>query len=621
MDKRLILWDSSAKPSEHAGPVYTWNGYEDRGSIHSLLRYVDTHGERLRRKYLAWVHDLGESLVDGKRLIDHLAIEDGLSYWWMTLFVEQSPWKSPLIVDSIRILAFEEIVVQSRPCKLRLVSNNQGLHEVLSGLCQNLSIAYEWERLPDKPRQQLSLKRAYQALPDFVQALMSLVRYMYIRWPFRGAGKTNWSGGGRNVFFCSYFDNVDPTAADQGVFHSYYWGGLPALLHRVGCQSNWLQLFIPSAVEPTAITAIKWVKRFNQAGQEQGLHSFLEAYLSWRIVLRVLKRWFSLALISWRIRQAKHAFRPLGSQFSLWPLMRRDWQTSMRGAVAVDNLLWLELFDRVMREVPHQEKGLYLCENHAWERALIHAWRKHAHGRLIAVAHSTVRFWDLRYFTDPRTIRSSAQRPMPQPDLVALNGKAAVDAYLGVDFPKETIVECEALRYSYLNGRSGRSSRKAGGEAIKVLVLGDYTPAATKKMLLLLESAVLHVSVLVTYTLKPHPNFMIKAEDYPTLDLKVITAPLGDILQDFDIAYSSNVTSAAVDAYLVGLPVVVVLNETELNFSPLRGRAGVFFVDTPKALAEALHIVSDEGAATETELSDFFFLDPELPRWSRLVAN
>ncbi len=38
-----------------------------------------------------------------------------------------------------------------------------------------------------------------------------------------------------------------------------------------------------------------------------------------------------------------------------------------------------------------------------------------------------------------------------------------------------------------------------------------------------------------------------------------------------DTAYSSNMTSAAVDACLIGLPVVM-LGEMELNFSPLRGQ-------------------------------------------------
>ncbi len=152
------------------------------------------------------------------------------------------------------------------------------------------------------------------------------------------------------------------------------------------------------------------------------------------------------------------------------------------------------------------------------------------------------------------------------------------------------------------------------------LILGDYMPSGTIKMLQLLEAAVPHMSALATYTLKPHPNFMVKAEDYPSLHLKVVMDPLGKILHDFDIAYSSNMTSAAVDAYLVGLPVVVMLDETELNFSPLRGQPGVRFVSTPEELAKSLQ-TADQRMVKDPDHNEFFFLDPELPRWQRLLSS
>ena len=150
MKPTLTIWDSTAEPPDSEGEVYTWNGYKSKNSVLSLLQYVETHSERLRCKYLAWVHDLGESRIDGKRLIDHLAFDDGLSYWWMTLFVEKSPWKSPSIVDAIRLFALEEIIAQQKPRKLKLVSANQDLHEVLSDLCKSLDISCEWEKLSSK---------------------------------------------------------------------------------------------------------------------------------------------------------------------------------------------------------------------------------------------------------------------------------------------------------------------------------------------------------------------------------------------------------------------------------------------------------------------------------------
>ncbi len=50
------------------------------------------------------------------------------------------------------------------------------------------------------------------------------------------------------------------------------------------------------------------------------------------------------------------------------------------GGDAISRLLAIELFDAMMRNLPRQSRGLYLCENQGWERALAHARRKHGHG-------------------------------------------------------------------------------------------------------------------------------------------------------------------------------------------------------------------------------------------------
>ena len=618
--RTLTLWDSSSDPSRVSGLFYRWNGYAENDSIQCLLTYVEAHGERLRSKYLAWIHDLGECLIDGKRLIDHLAFDNGLSYWWLTLLAEKSPWKSPSIVDAIRLLALEEILLQERPCTFRLVSANRCLHEVLSDLCQNLGIVYEWERLSAPPRRRLSFRGIYHALPPSVTAFIRLTHYVLTRWPFRQAGKSDWFGGAKSLFVCSFFYNVDSSSAKAGDFRSRLWEGLPRLMAQSGCSGNWLHLYIPHVAVSSPRVAMDWVQHFNQQRQEQGFHAFLDAYLSWPVVWRVCKHWVRLSVAFWRLRGMRQGFRPEGSQLSLWPLFRGDWRDSMQGSSAISNLLWIELFDRALRDLPHQDKGVYLCENQPWERALIHAWRNHGHGQLIAVAHSTVRFWDLRYFIDPRTVRSSAPYSIPQPDYTALNGQAAVEAYLAADYPKEAIVECEALRYGYLsNLPPWHSSREVTEAPIRVLILSDYMASGTIKMLKLLEVAVSHISVPATYTVKSHPNYVVKASDYPSLHLSVVIDPLGDVMHSFDVVYSSNMTSAAVDAYLAGLPVVVMLDEAELNFSPLRGLPDVPFVGTAAELAEALQAMS-RGLAGRPDREVFFFLDPELPRWMRILS-
>lgn len=617
----LILWDASAAPPEKEGLVYRWNGYSESNNACSLLRYVETHGQRLRSKYLAWVHDLGESSVNGRRLVDHLVLEGDFSYWWMTLIVEQSPWKSPSITDAIRLLALEEIINQQKPGRFLLVSCDGRLHEVLSDFCRRKGIAYEWSVASDNPSQRWTLQRFYQALPGSLRALLSLGSYVVRRWPFRQLSTSGWFHGAHALFICSYFFNVYPDLARAGCYRSRYWEGLHDFLRTHGLKGNWLQYYVPHDEVPNPQVALEWVKKFSRAKQEQGFHIFFDTYLSWRVVLQVLKRWLWLSFMYWRLRNIKHAFRPQGSHLTLWPLMRGDWQASMCGPLAVSNLLWIELFDKALSDLPCQSVGLYLCENQSWERALIHAWRKRGHGRLVAVVHSTVRFWHLSYFTDIRTLRSSGRYALPQPDVVALNGKAAVDAYLEVDYPRDAIVECEALRYGYLGGvLPMQPSKRPSGSPLRVLVLGDFLPSSTTSMLKLLDAAVALVTDPVAYTVKPHPNFLVKSQDYPLINFSVINDPLENALRDCDIVYSSNMTSAALEAYLVGLPVVVMLNEMELNFSPLRGLGGVRFVSTPGELADVLQS-ADTRFVTSAGYNDFFFLDAELPRWQRLLPS
>lgn len=615
----LIVWDSPASPSGRNGLVYRWNGHADNASAHSLLRYVETHEDQLRRKYLAWIHDLGESRVNGRRLIDHLAFDDGLSYWWLTRLSEKSPYKSP-ITDAIRLLALEEIVVQRRPRTLRLVSGNPILNETVRGLCRSLGIPYEWERVAGKPDRPWNLRRESRRLPQPLRALAALVRHLVGRWPLRHANSSRWSDGDGSLFLCSYFIGTAPEAAADGRFASRYWEGVPDLMAKLGLSGNWLHHYFPDETVPTPRVALDWVGRFNRNRREQGFHTFVDAYLSPRVVRRVLTRWLTLMLLSRRLRGIRHAFCPSGSQISLWPLMRSEWYASMRGAAAIDNLLFVELFDAALRDLPHQVKGLYLCENQPWERALIHAWRKYGHGQLIAAAvHVSVRFWDLRYYADPRTVRSSEPHPMPQPDVIALNGKAAIEACLCVDYPKEAIVECEVLRYGRLRDRAGDAPDKGEEGPIKVLLLGDYMPSSTVNMLQLLEASAPQLAGRVSYTIKPHPNFPITALDYPLLQLDVVTDPLATLVRHFDIALSSNMTSAALDVYFAGVPVVVKLDDAELNMSPLRGQPGVRFVSTPDELVEALQAPNHGGAANRPR-DEFFFIDPELPRWKRLLS-
>ena len=73
----------------------------------------------------------------------------------------------------------------------------------------------------------------------------------------------------------------------------------------------------------------------------------------------------------------------------------------------------------------------------------------------------------------------------------------------------------------------------------KILILGDYMPSDTIRALQLLEEGASNYPPNILFTVKPHPSCPVNPKDFPRLELKVVTEPLGKILKDYDVAVTT----------------------------------------------------------------------------------
>jgi surface carbohydrate biosynthesis protein (TIGR04326 family) len=623
MSESVLVWDHAGEPPTTSDNIL-WRRYDRHDVISSVPQYLEDHADRLRAKYLAFIHELGETLIMGKRIIDHLDKGDGFSLWWMTRLAEKSPFKSPRIYDCLRLLALEEILTASRPTELTLVSCDAALGKAIRRLCENLGILFRMQSMRTFGRRKNLLRRMYDALPSSVQSLLSM-RHVVAQWPLRKSKRSKWFSHENTTFICSYFIHLDPVSCACGEFHSRQWEGLPKMLTERGRFTNWIQLFMFSSAVPDLATGIFWLDNFNQDTESQGVHRFLQSYLSGRRLLRVLRSWIWLSIVGWRLRDIQSAFNVRGSHVWLWPILRVDWQLSLNGPVGLGNCLWIELFDAALSEMPHQKTGLYLCENQAWEKALLRAWRKHGHGQIIGVQHSTVPFWHLYCFDDKRSLARKHHCALPLPDQMAVNGAAAARAFAQVDYPMDRIVEVEALRYLNISPAGAKidlhTRRQAAARppgTVKVIVLGDINAASMDHLMGVLNRAAMLLPAGFEFTVKPHPGYHVDLSVYPGLRAEETTEALSGILVNYEVAVAANGTSAAIDAYIAGLPVIVGLDGNSLNLSPLRGEVGAYFVSTPEELVEALMSAIGKNAASPNR-ENFFYLEKDLPRWKSLL--
>ena len=619
----ILIWDSEGLPPMGAWKSFLWREFEESKKTDSLSipSLVEVKADLLKKRYLSWVYSFGEKAIKGKSIIKHLELRPAFSYWWMTLLTEKCNWiKSVHINDAIRLIAFDEWASNQAIKHLVLATSNKPLAECIQSWCENHSVKFEWRKTA-KPEVSLPwMRRIFNAAPHVLQSLVWLFVYLVDRWPLRGVGLKEWrQTDGRTTFF-SYSALCAPDSAKDGHYNSGYWDHLPDILLNEQCKTNWLHLYVKDPLMPTSRHAARIFSDFNNSGKNQQVHVTLDTFLSVRVVIRTLKDWIRLLVIGKNLRKEMPAMQI--STINLWPLFKEDWYKSIFGTVAINNLLYLNLFESALSVLPSQNKGVYLQENQGWEFGLIQAWKKAGHGNLVGAPHGTFRYWDLRFFFDPRSYKRKGSNNLPMPNKVAVSGEVAWDIYKKIGYPVADLIKVEALRFNYLKKIKNKRQRHEASKShlVRILVLGDYVLSNNQRQMRMIELAVPLLPFNTKITVKPHPNCPIKAADYPNLTMHISMDPVGKLLEKSDIAYASALTTAAVDAYESGVPIISVLDPNILNLSPLRGCEGALYASNAEDLKDKFVSVVI-GPKKIIRKKNFFWIDPQLPRWRKLLIE
>ena len=164
-----------------------------------------------------------------------------------------------------------------------------------------------------------------------------------------------------------------------------------------------------------------------------------------------------------------------------------------------------------------------------------------------------------------------------------------------------------------------KTTQRQKDDMFRILVMGDYLPSETDRMLKLLALSVPILPPQISFTFKPHPNFTPDLSQYREVKMSIETDSLEEILLSYDAAFSSNITSAALDAYLAKIPVIVLYPDNDLNYSPLRNRKGVHFVNDSTGFVKAVNLV--RSGLYKYDGKDYFHFDPAQKRWRNILSQ
>lgn len=614
-NSKILVWDLDTIPNIKDRYILSWSGSIETENILSVSKFVESNALNLRAKYLSWIFDLSNVEFDGKTLLNNLLIRDDFSFWWMTLLSEKCNYdKSIQIDDVIKFFGFLEWIKDKDISCVEIASSNSAL---IKCICQFCTLKKIQVKNRNKRFYLFQTIKSFKFF-TFIYTLLWTFFYFLKNYKLFKEDKSIWKDNSPDITFISYLFNIDSEALKKNIYKSQYWGTLPEQLGKTR-KTNWLHIFVHGGIFRDFKEAEVKLKKLNHLNNEEQCHILLESFLSFKVMISSYFDWFKVISKYRLIKNSiiKNTFQ----EINLFPFFEKDCTLSVYGINGFDNLMKLNLLESVFLNYSNKSIGVYLHENQGWESALNYTWNINSDNNLIAVPHSTIRFWDLRYYYDVRLLRDIENRSMPIPKILACNGEIAINKLLESGFNPNNLVKVESLRYMKLvNELNNISKQKKEKQTnYNLLVLGDYQKNKTYFQLNLLEKSFVFVQKKYNIIFKPHPATNIELTKFPGLNIQNSSEQIEVLLDWADVTFSSESTSASVDAYIRGKQVLIASNPKKLNLSPLKDFKNVLFINNPKDLASSLNSFTIDKMITNDK-DELFYTDHNLSKWKSLLA-
>lgn len=563
-----------------------WNINRGGEDFISILEFLKLNEKQIRSSFFEKINSFSKTQLKGKPLFEYYDLDE-YNVWFMSTICEKSFFKSPHLTNVVKYLAFEKIIKDFSPQRIIVVNADSKVNNIIRNYCHLKGIEFnsEKETIPIN-------KRRFQKGFFFMKGLLFFIRYFIQNFSSQ-LKKQTYFFEYKTIFLCSYLTHIDKYKISKGIFGSSFWGELPEKLNEKSFNINWLHLAVKnkSADKEFRKLGIERKNNFNS-------HNFISSFLSLKSWKKIIQNYI---IIIKRINKT-NAEAIFLNENNINSLFLDDFLDSSFGPILIQNLIYIEGFDTIFKLTPKQEIGFYLQENQGWEISFVNAWKKYKHGKLIAIQHSTVSFWDMRY-ENPYCKQHTSNI---SPDLFAVNGQSAKNHFKSFKYPSEKVVELEALRY--LNHGSNIKKNKKKG----ILLLGDIIEKATQEMLNTFLPISNDFDRKITF--KPHPAKFIDVNKNQYPNVKITDLPLTFLLKEFDIVICCSSSGAAVETFIKKIKTIIFIVAGELNTSPLKDNPNVFFVSTQNDMRQAIN-----SGFKDNSTNDFFNLDKNMPKWKKIL--
>ena len=619
----LVLLDEGARWEGSAKIVAHWTGYEAPSPQVSIPLLMEDKALQIKKEYLAWIHDLGRTKIQGQTVTKILKIFDNLSYWWLTTLAVKSPYDSDSIYSVFKLRTLESVYFDNECSGLIYCGNNALLDKTLKEWCEKLGHCYQRYNVSEKYKRPIKkgVRWWLRKFPGWVQALAHLIKNWYLRYRYINSIKTNDVGplGKENaVTIVNYFPNFDQEKSKGNQFYSNYWQSLHSVFDEIPVKINWVFFYFDTAGFSFQ-NAIHFLKGFNDNSSKKHQYFILEEFLTFPVLVKAIKLYFCIYSKGKRLGELRKEFCFSDSQMNFFPFMEKEWKVSLFGNLAMNNAIKIAMFDAMAKTLSASPWGLFIWENQPWDMALISAWKRHQKNtKVFASQHSFFRPFDLRFVSDSRDFFETGGEAMPLPDKLCINNVQGLSLIREAGYPEDRIAKVEAVRYFNLEGKYMTKKQTPERERTLLVIMG-VADQENRFLFRLLEDASSRggLDKYKQVFIKPHPSLSSEGLGLvyeSKFSYSIKQQSLSELWELVDVVFGVHSTGAAWEASWNGIPAIVTCAIDSLNLSPLSGLSGVQFVANVDDLLEQLNQPSNAQIP-----KNYFYLGDNHNLWKALL--
>lgn len=577
------------------GTTFISEKIKDAGcNIHvfQTAKIINSAADRLKDRYIKFIAELPEQVrYRDKNLKELFAIDRCATLWWFSLISEKNVYKSDAFNRLAQLDSIVSIIKDRNIDRIIFWCKSSKLEDALREYTLLNSIRFE--ALPIRRMysfKQRFLKAQYIFYLEHTLFLVHAALQLFLRiWKI----KTNINGLNRSVDFSKErlllitpYPNIDILLARRGIFKNEFYPYLQEALENKGQQIIWVSMYVDNN-SMSFRDSLRYARRFIENGY---VIFFLEEFNSVSVQLSSLLTMFKNGLRYLKIEKDVSRMHSFGG-YNFYPVFKDDWYSSFVGYTGYKGILYYKAFESLLRKVK-ASKCLYLCEMHAWEKALISAREIVGCAMpLYGYQSGTVSRMLLNYFNYPNELINDNLYPMPLPEKVICDGRLPYNYMRDSGWPEDRISIAEAIRYNHLNKRmTPKYDRKKN----VVLLAFSISSEESSSILNIAYESLRDLNGIEVW-MKAHPFLHLKKvlEMSGILErdicFRIKDEPIEELLSEARMVISGQ-SGVSVQALLYGCQVIIVNVPEWINMSPLKDEESrlITSISSPEELKQAV---------------------------------